>query len=114
MEGKDEVARPQYCPGLRPSQNNIHTAALAKENGFYIVAASGTFRKQVGLGARISIDGIPGIGLVCDLCPGCDRHGKIVDVASGKNSDRKDCTSVPKGRLKIKVLSSALAPGKRD
>jgi len=86
MQGGDEVKFPSHCPGMLPIKDSYQNG-----NGYYVIAGSGTLKDLVGIGAKLKVEGIPGIGIVCDDCPGCDRYGKILDVASSNPAHRFDC-----------------------
>lgn len=100
MQGGDEVKYPKFCPGMRPIENSYQTGDQ------YVVAASGTLKSLVGLGAKVKIEGIPGVGIVCDSCPGCDRYGKILDIASSNKKHRIDCPLQAERRITVLETNS--------
>lgn len=103
MQGRDEVKYPSKCPGMKPYKDSYQ-----KGNGYYVIAASGTLKSLAGIGAKVKVEGIPGIGIVCDDCPGCDRFGKILDVASSNPSHRIDCPL--QSERKITILETKAGP----
>jgi hypothetical protein len=104
MEGGNEVARPKHCPGMLPHDQAYQTP----KDGKYVIAGSRSFIKQVGWGAEVSIPGIPGaVGILCDLCPGCDKRGIKIDIASN-NPAHKNACPLSKGALSLKIVKSAV------
>jgi hypothetical protein len=105
MEGKNEVKFQDKCPGLKPVDNSY------EGGGDYVIAAGASFAKRVGYGARIKIPGIPGTGVVCDECSGCEARGRMFDVSSNKKESRTSCPGNLLGRKEITVESSPLKEG---
>lgn len=104
MEGGNEVARPQHCPGMLP-HNQAHQTP---KGGKYVIAGSKSFIKQVGWGAEVEIPSIPGaVGVLCDLCPGCDKRGIKIDIASNNPAHKNSCPH-SKGSIDLKIVKSAV------
>lgn len=102
MQGGDEVKFPAHCPGMLPVKDSYQNG-----KGYYVIAGSGKLKSLVGVGAKLKVEGIPGVGIVCDDCPGCDRYGKILDVASSNPSHRVDCPL--QSERKVTVLETKTA-----
>jgi hypothetical protein len=85
MEGRDEVRFPAYCPGKTPNANAY------QKGGEFVIAPSRSLLERLGPGAKVKIAGIPGVGVLCDICPGCDKWGRVLDVASNQSEHREDC-----------------------
>lgn len=107
MQGCNKVSRPKHCPGMKPYDNAYQTP----KNGLFVVAGSRSFIAKVGYGAIVEVPGVPGAkGIVCDLCPGCDKYGKVIDVASNNPGHRNNCPLTGAGN-EIKVVSSKTKQG---
>lgn len=108
MEGRNEVRWPSDCPGMKPVEHAYQNAAA---RGKYVVAVPDSFRKKWGPGAEVQVEGIPGVGVACDRCPGCEKAGKILDVASNRKHDRLETPGHLLPARKITIVKSKLKQG---